>query len=88
MATAGQVLTAIIEAFRQGDMSAAVEVLWLAIKLAWQTVITEITVLWLRAKYFFVGVAINMRFGALIAAVQVRYKLTVWWIELRARGRR
>ncbi len=80
----GKVIGGIADALAAGDVSLAAEILWLALKLAWQRGVAELNAIWLQARAFFVGTAQKMWFGALAAAQQVLHALEVAWIETTA----
>ena len=80
----GKVIGGITDALAAGDITLAAEILWLALKLAWQRGAAELNKVWLQARAFFVGTAQKMWFGALAAAQQVLHALEVAWIETTA----
>ncbi|HRQ73801.1 MAG TPA: phage tail tape measure protein [Phycisphaerales bacterium] len=81
---ATKVIGGIADALAAGDITLAAEILWLALKLAWQRGVAELNKVWLQARAFFVGTAQKMWFGALAAAQQVLHALEVAWIETTA----
>lgn len=79
-----KVLGGISDALAAGDITLAAQILWLALKLAWQQGVDALNRAWLEAKRFFIGTAQAMWFGALAAAQQVFHALEVAWIETTA----
>ncbi|MBX3363944.1 MAG: phage tail tape measure protein [Phycisphaeraceae bacterium] len=61
----GKVIGGIADALAAGDITLAAEILWLALKLAWQRGVAELNAVWLQARAFFVGTAQKMWFSAL-----------------------
>ncbi len=82
--TVSKVLGGITDALAAGDIALAAQILWLALKLAWQQGVDALNRAWLEAKRFFIGTAQAMWFGALAAAQQVFHALEVAWIETTA----
>ncbi|MFO0839596.1 MAG: phage tail tape measure protein [Phycisphaerae bacterium] len=79
-----KVIGGITDALAAGDITLAAQILWLALKLAWQEGVAALNRAWLEAKRFFIGTAQAMWFGALAAAQQVFHALEVAWIETTA----
>jgi len=79
-----KVIGGISDALAAGDITLAAQILWLALKLAWQHGVDALNRAWLEAKRFFIGTAQAMWFGALAAAQQVFHALEVAWIETTA----
>ncbi len=79
-----KVVGGISDALAAGDITLAAQILWLALKLAWQQGVDALNRAWLEAKRFFIGTAQAMWFGALAAAQQVFHALEVAWIETTA----
>ncbi|MBI5864317.1 MAG: hypothetical protein HZB38_07405 [Planctomycetes bacterium] len=79
-----KVIGGITDALTAGDITLAAQILWLALKLAWQEGVAALNRAWLEAKRFFIGTAQAMWFGALAAAQQVFHALEVAWIETTA----
>ncbi len=79
-----KVVGGISDALAAGDITLAAQILWLALKLAWQQGVDALNRAWLEAKRFFIGTAQKMWFGALAAAQQVFHALEVAWIETTA----
>jgi hypothetical protein len=80
----GKVVGGISDALAAGDIALAAEVLWLSLKVAWQTGVAALNRVWLGAKEFFVSTAYGMWYGALAAAEIVFHALEVGWIETTA----
>jgi len=79
-----RVVGGISDALAAGDITLAAQILWLALKLAWQEGVAALNRAWLEAKRFFIGAAQKMWFGALALAQQVFHALEVAWIETTA----
>ncbi len=79
-----KVIGGVSDALAAGDITLAAQILWLALKLAWQQGVDALNRAWLEAKRFFIGTAQAMWFGALAAAQQVLHALEVAWIETTA----
>ncbi|NUQ49283.1 MAG: hypothetical protein HUU27_05115, partial [Phycisphaerae bacterium] len=79
-----KVIGGISDALAAGDITLAAQILWLALKLAWQQGVDALNRAWLEAKRFFIGTAQAMWFGAMAAAQQVFHVLEVAWIETTA----
>ncbi len=79
-----KVVGGVADALAAGDITLAAQILWLALKLAWQQGVDALNRAWLEAKRFFIGTAQAMWFGALAAAQQVFHALEVAWIETTA----
>jgi TP901 family phage tail tape measure protein len=77
----GKVVTGISDALAAGDIRLAAEILWLALKAAWQEGVAALNSVWLEAKQFFISTAYSMWYGALAAAESVFHALEVAWIE-------
>jgi len=82
--TVSKVMGGISDALAAGDVALAAQILWLALKLAWQQGVAALNRVWLEAKRFFIGTAQKMWYGALAAAQQVWHALEVAWIETTA----
>lgn len=74
----------IADALAAGDIALAAQILWLALKLAWQRGVAALNRVWLEAKRFFLSTAYGMWYGALAAAEIGFHALEVAWIETTA----
>lgn len=80
----GSVLGGIRDALASGDTALAAEILWKALKLAWQYGIAALDQLWINAKKSFLSVTYGMWSGALAAAEIAFHSLESAWIETTA----
>ncbi len=76
-----KVMGGIADALATGDLSLAAQILWLALKLAWQQGAAALNQTWLTVKRFFLTTAHDMWYGALAAAEIGLHGLEVAWIE-------
>lgn len=77
----GDVLSGIRDAMLAGDVALAGRILWLTLKVAWQKGVTELNVIWTKAKTFFLEVGHKMWFGLLKSAETAWSKLRSAWVE-------
>lgn len=82
--TVYKVMGGISDALAAGDIALAAQILWLALKLAWQQGAAALNQTWLTVKRFFVGAAYDMWYGALAAAEITLHALEIAWIETTA----
>lgn len=82
--TVRKVVGGIANALAAGDIALAAQILWLALKLAWQRGVAALNRVWLEAKRFFLSTAYGMWYGALAAAEIGFHALEVAWIETTA----
>ncbi|NUQ48538.1 MAG: phage tail tape measure protein, partial [Phycisphaerae bacterium] len=80
----GRVVGGITDALAAGDLTLAVRVLWLGLRLVWEQGVAALNRAWLGAKRFFIGTAQSMWFGALALAQQGFHAIEVAWIETTA----
>jgi len=78
---AGETIGAIANALKGGDIKAATDVLWAALRLAWETGATWLQGIWLGVKEFFVTTAYAMWYGAVAALEFALHGIEVAWIE-------
>jgi len=74
----------IADALAAGDIGLAAKILWLTLKLAWQTGIDQLNRLWLAFKTGFLKIASEAFFGAVAALQIATHALEVAWIETTA----
>ncbi|MCL2640649.1 MAG: hypothetical protein FWD53_07385, partial [Phycisphaerales bacterium] len=74
----------IADALAAGDIALAAKVLWLSLKVAWQTGINALETLWIQFKGSFVNIIQGAFYGALAAWEICRSSLEVAWIETTA----
>jgi len=72
------------DALAAGDIGLAAKILWLTLKLAWQTGIDQLNRLWLAFKTGFLKIASEAFFGAVAALQIATHALEVAWIETTA----
>ncbi|KAA0220487.1 MAG: hypothetical protein KJ057_12865 [Phycisphaerae bacterium] len=77
----GDVLAGIRDAMLAGDVALAGRILWLTLKVAWQKGVTELNVIWTKAKTFFLEIGHKMWFGILKSAENAWSKLRSAWVE-------
>ena len=77
----GDVVEGITNELAAGEPEKAAKVLWLALKVVWQTGVNWLNGVWISAKHFFIKTAQEMWYGALTVAEQVWHGLEVAWIE-------
>jgi len=74
----------IADALAAGDIALAAKILWLTLKLAWQTGIDQLNRIWLAFKTGFLKIASEAFFGAVAALQIATHALEVAWIETTA----
>ena len=79
-----KVMSGIVDALKAGDIALAAQILWLALKLAWQEGAAALNQTWLEVKGFFLKTAYQMWAGAVASAEDVFHGLEVAWIETTA----
>jgi hypothetical protein len=74
----------IADALAAGDLSLAVKVLWLTIKMEWTRGVNALERAWLGFRDFFIGIGYDAWYGLLATAETVWHALEVGWIETTA----
>jgi len=74
----------IADALAAGDIALAAKILWLTLKVAWQTGISALETLWTQFKGSFVNIIQGAFYGALAAWEICRGSLEVAWVETTA----
>ncbi|MCL2641854.1 MAG: hypothetical protein FWD53_13470 [Phycisphaerales bacterium] len=74
----------IADALAAGDIALAAKILWLTLKVAWQTGISALETLWTQFKGSFVNIIQGAFYGALAAWEICRSSLEVAWVETTA----
>lgn len=73
---------AIVNAIKQGDLIAAVNVAWTALKYLWAAGINKLMQYWLEFKGFFVKTGIESFYSFMILANEAYGKILIGWVSL------